>query len=432
MAEQDRNGAEGERAQIAQRPQAPPQAQASAMEAETGHGPGLGERARLGIRANLRWGAVILTLGAALGAWWLSLEEKLAVAPSRIGAGSTVTANPLEGTSQAYDEALAEGEAARKAEAQEQGESFVEVMGGAQDRLGEPGAEPVQPRVVPPSAQASAASETPAEEDDPLVKRQYTQPESPGTALLHSEAAVQTVAIDAMLEELIAAWSAAPQMTLIRYAREGQQEAAPTGESGGAEAIEPGGGSGAPGGGEVLVPAGRMVYAAAKVGVDSELPLPVLVEVLERPLVGALLRGEFQQVRDRMLVRFTRLSDERRGLELAVNAYAVGLECECAAVDGEIDRHWFSRVILPAAFGFAQEYLAAAAQPQVTVSVDGQVISQRHESAGRERVARGVAGALGQGGEVVFESLPRRSTLRLPRGTEFAVVFVDAVEAGAG
>ena len=251
--------------------------------------------------------------------------------------------------------------------------------------------------------------------------------------VLRSEtpAPAPAVAIDAMLEELIAAWSAAPQMTVIRY---GEEEPS-RGRHG-----QPSGCGNPP---RCRGPAtgrlkrssfrpGALVYAATKVGVDSELALPVLVEVLERPFVGALLRGEFQQVRDRMLVRFTRLSDERKGLDVAVNAYAVGLECECGAVDGEVDRHWVSRVILPAAFGFAQEYLAAAAQPQVTVSVDGQVVSQQYESGGRERVARGLAGALGQTGDVVFESLPRRATVRLPRGTEFAVVFVDPVKVEAG
>ena len=61
-----------------------------------------------------------------------------------------------------------------------------------------------------------------------------------------------------------------------------------------------------------------------------------------------------------------------------------------------------------------------------------EVVSQQYGSGGRARVARGLAGALGQTGEVVFESLPRRATLRLPRGTEFAVVFVDPVTAEAG
>ena len=131
--------------------------------------------------------------------------------------------------------------------------------------------------------------------------------------MLRSEAPAPApaVAIDAMLEELLAAWRAAPHMAVIRY---GEEEPAEEGAGSRAVTGTPGTQGAAGGATEtVLVPAGRMVYAAAKVGVDSELALPVLVEVLERPFVGALLRGEFQQVRDRMLVRFTRLSMSERG-----------------------------------------------------------------------------------------------------------------------
>ena len=432
MAGEEQSSGGTEERQFVQAPEAQPVPEAPAPTAEV-RGPSLGERARHGIRAN-RWaGVVLIALGLALGGWWWAQQEALLVAPSRLGSGSTVTANPLERTSPAYEQAMEEGEEARRSEAVESGESFVEVMQSGQSLLEEQGAPPVLPEMQPPSTATADRADAPQEEEeDALVTREYPQPQPREPVVVRSEALAPApaVAIDAMLEELIAAWSAAPQMTVIHYGQEaadedsaaGQGDAGTLGTQGASAGAHP----------AVLVPAGRMVYAATKVGVDSELALPVLVEVLERPFVGALLRGEFQQVRDRMLVRFTRLSDERKGLDVAVNAYAVGLECECGAVDGEVDRHWFSRVILPAAFGFAQEYLAAAAQPQVTVSVDGQVVSQQYDSGGRERVARGLAGALGQTGDVVFESLPRKATVRLPRGTEFAVVFVDPVTVERG
>ena len=173
-----------------------------------------------------------------------------------------------------------------------------------------------------------------------------------------------------------------------------------------------------------------MLYAATTVGVDSELGLPVLVELLEDPLRGALLHGSFEQVRDRMIVRFARLSDPRRNLVTRVDAYAVGLECECGAVEGDVNRHWLARVVMPAAFGFAEEYLRAAGEPDITFVVNGQVLAQRSGQDVRGRVARGLAGAVARTGEVMQESLPRQTTVRLPRGRELAVVFVDAVREG--
>ena len=201
----------------------------------------------------------------------------------------------------------------------------------------------------------------------------------------------ERVALGAVLEELISVWDEAPEVTVVDFELPVEADAQ---EGAGSQAASRGGN---PEDAEVaLVRAGRVLYGATLVGVDSELGLPVVVEVLEEPLRGAVLRGEFQQVRDRMLIRFNRMTDAKRGLETAVDAYAVGLSCQCGAVEGEVDRHWFARVVVPAAFGFAGSYLEAAGEPEVTVSVDGTVITQRSKTsrgAGsravlRERCAR--------------------------------------------
>ena len=405
------------------------------------------ERLRIGVRGN-RWALLVLAplalMGAGYAVWWFT-EEPEYVPASRMGIGSDVSPNPVEPTSEAYRIALEAGEEERREEAVEAGESFVPAMQSHEPMTEEPlVAQPVLPEAKAPSEQVreevaevvarSLPVEPPA---DPMVDRRYPEPRPVGTEILRSEAPAPASgeALGVMFEDLFKVWDApAPKMVVIRYRapEPASEPVAPSSESnpGGEEvAVQ------AAATGPVLVPAGTMVYAATRVGVDSELALPVLVEVLERPFSGALLRGEFEQVRDRMLIRFHRLSDARSGLDVAVNAYAVGLDCECGAVDGEVDRHWIARVVLPAAVGFAESYLEAAARPDVTISVDGQVITQRSENEGRQRVAAGLAGAMSRTGNVLLEGVPRRATVSLPRGTELAVVFVDEVrgaEEGSG
>ena len=373
------------------------------------------------------------------GLWWME-QDTTYVASSRISMGSDVVSNPNEATSPEYQSALEQGEADRRREAVQAGESFVPAMQSQSAGVEAMVMEPVVGAAKPPSqrvrdrvdAVVAEQLEAAQAEKDPFVDRTYQAPKQVGTALVRE--AVPVEGLQVMFDGLFEVWDApASGMRVQRYDVEVAQAPAPAGVQGAAPGQDAGGDVAPPAApGPVLVGAGKMLYATTKVGVDSELGLPVLVEVLERPFSGALLRGEFQQVRDRMMVRFHRLSDPRRDLDVEVNAYAVGLDCECGAVDGEVDRHWFSRVVLPAAVGFAEEYLAAASRPDVTISVDGQVISERSQDENEKRIAAGLSGAVQRTGDVVLEGLPKRATVRLPRGTEIAVVFVDAVRGGEG
>ena len=400
------------------------------------------ERFRDGVRANqaaVMW-IVPLSVGVMGLAWyWLNAEAPMAPV-SRLDPGSVVTSNPLEPTSPAYRGALEAEEAERREEAEEEGESYMpafQSQGPVVEAVVEPVVEPVVEGPVMPSAQAPSVavaqtrtgevSAAPAQEEDPMLQREYPVPEARGTELVQREVAQgEGPGLGELFEQLLTRWNEAPKMTVIRY------EVAQGEPGGNVVAAATGAGQGAAPG-EVLLEAGRMLYASTMVGVDSELGLPVLVELHEKPFRGALLKGQFQQVRDRMVVQFSRLTDPRRGLDVGVSAYAVGFECECGAVEGEVDRHWFARVVLPAAFGFAEEYLRAVAEPDTRISIDGVVVAERSEDEVKDRVARGLAGAVGQAGKVVIDGLPKRATVRLPRGTELAVVFVDAVrEAGEG
>ena len=396
-----------------------------------------------GVLARLRSGVtksrfalvVILPVAGALaGLAWYWLAPAQSKAPgSRFNLGSVVTANPLEGTSDAYRRALEQGEANRREEALSEGESYVPAFQSQKSGPVPVVADPILPIAVAPSdvmgeqADVPTQAETTAPAVDPLVDRNYPEPEPRATALVRDDhVLVPGTPVSGMVDDLLAAWNTAPKLAVIRYEVQPRDDRA-TGEP--SAGIEIAGDAGTAFG-RALVRAGQTLYAATAVGVDSELGLPVLVELLEEPLRGALLHGSFEQVRDRMIVRFSRLSDPRRNLITRVDAYAVGLECECGAVAGDVNRHWLARVVMPAAFGFAEEYLRAADEPDITLVVNGQVLAQRSGQDVRGRIARGLAGAVARTGEVMQESLPRQTTVRLPRGRELAVVFVDTVREG--
>ena len=116
----------------------------------------------------------------------------------------------------------------------------------------------------------------------------------------------------------------------------------------------------------------------------SDYPGPVLLEILEPPLAGAVASGAFTLIGERLTLRLDRL--EYRGRSFGVDAWAAGLDCACYGVDGEVDSHWFERVLLPASVRFAEGFLTALSRPRETVVVGDGVRYERLEASTREAV----------------------------------------------
>ena len=187
---------------------------------------GMFARLRNGVRASRVALVVILpAAGVLFGVAWYWLEPVQSQAPgSRLGQGSVVTANPLEATSHAYRQALEQGEANRRERALSEGESYVPAFQSQTPRPVPVVSAPILPRAVAPSdamraqVEAPDRAETTAPGVDPLVHRDYPEPEPRGTALVRDEVApVAAAPVAAMVDELLAAWNTAPKMAVIRY-----------------------------------------------------------------------------------------------------------------------------------------------------------------------------------------------------------------------
>ena len=90
---------------------------------------------------------------------------------------------------------------------------------------------------------------------------------------------------------------------------------------------------------------------------------------------------------------------------------------------GEVDRHYFRRVLLPAAVRFAEGFLTALGRPAESLSVDGGVRYERLGSSTRDAVHTGLGTAARSAGEILLEGAPKRPTVRIPRDTELVVLF---------
>lgn len=295
--------------------------------------------------------------------------------------------DPTEDVPPAYGETLRQRDRQRRDRAESEGASFIERMqGGAAPPAAPPARFSAKPPPLPPPAYET-------------VRR------AAGGGLAE------------LLAALLEAWNAPPAFARLRYPEAPERPAAPSPP--------------APPDGPALpeIRPGRAFYARALYEVNSDYPGPVVLEILEPPLAGAVATGGFETVRDRMTLRLKSLSF--RGARVPVDAWAVGLDCACFGVDAERDRHWISRVLLPAAFRFAEGFLESRSRPDETVRLPGgDVVAVRSAATARDDLHAGLGRSARTVGDIMLEDAPKRPTVRIPRNAELAVMF--AAPPGAG
>ena len=319
----------------------------------------------------------------------------LAQVPDNRGVGL----DPEDSVPPAYRDTLEERDRQRLDAARAAGETFIPVFQGR-------GTAPAL-EGDPPSVVRDAAPTPPR-----AVYEGYRRPETrrPRAAEGGAPGAGDLIGV------LIEAWTRPPEIVRLGYpqaapeARAAQEREVLQDEGRDPQAIT------IPG-----IASGRGLYARTLYAVDSDYPGPVLLELLEPPMAGAVVSGAFTLVGERLVLRLSRL--EYRGRSLPVDAWAVGLDCACFGVEGEVDSHWFSRVLLPAAVRFAEGFLDALSRPDETVIVGGDVRYERRAAATRDAVNAGLATAARTAGDVLLENAPDGPTVRLPRDTELVVVF---------
>ena len=374
-------------------------------------------------RRGLRGMAPALVLGLALsgGAWAQS-------------GGEGVRFNPENPVTPAFREAIEADDAARRRRAEQEGESFSPTFDRPAVRTGPPAATlpaatlptapaaaaAVPPDIAEPPAEAGAAPDEapdPGRAAPPAAQYRERLPERGGQRGQDREASSP---FDALLDLLNEPPAKAAWLEYAHEAGEGKEDRA-----------GPARGAAAP-----VLPAalaelrvGRGLYSRMLYEANSDWPGPVVLEVLEPPLAGAVATGAFQEQGERLVIRIDRLSLGPRSW--AIEGWAVDPGCACYGVRGIVDRHWFQRVLLPSALAFAEGFLDAAARTAQVVARDASGASITIESAApthRQQVYAGTAAAARRVGSVLLESAPDGPTVRVPADTELVLVVTALPE----
>ena len=327
-----------------------------------------------------------------------------------------VKLDPEDPVSPAYRDTLDERDRQRLERAQARGDSFMTTFQGAGRAPGETAADAVGVAGTPEEGRPGRAlsareSGRPAERPRPVYEH---------VDRLHADGVETGDGLAAMMDVLLESWNRPPEIVRLRYAPAKARVAEGATDTEGTAASRTTDGSHV-----VSLPrirAGDGIYARTVYAVDSDYPGPVVLELLQPPLTGAVATGGFERAGVRLVLRLTSLS--WRGESVPVDAWAVDPGCACYGIEGEVDRHFLSRVVLPAAARFAEGFLTAAAMPARTLTMqDGAVLHERDESGTEEALYAGAGAAVRTLGDILMADAPRETTVRIPRDTPLVVMF---------
>ncbi|MFA6279432.1 MAG: hypothetical protein WC612_01385 [Bdellovibrionales bacterium] len=178
---------------------------------------------------------------------------------------------------------------------------------------------------------------------------------------------------------------------------------------------------------KAIVSAGTVNYAQLLTEANSDVPGPILAQILSGPLSGGRAIGKFQVMNNYLVLTFNLVT--YKGKEYAIDALALDPDTTLGGMATEVDHRYFIRVLLPAAGAFASAFGKALAEtPTETTVSNGTVISNQTQKGSKEALYAG----LGEVGTTVSEFFKNeanntKTLVRVAVGTPMGLFFLKAV-----
>ena len=178
---------------------------------------------------------------------------------------------------------------------------------------------------------------------------------------------------------------------------------------------------------EILVPAGRGVYAHPILAVNSDASSPVVMQADSGPIAGDRMIGTFAKQADRLVIRINTVIHQ--GQSIGTDGVVVAPETMEAGVASGVDQHYLARFILPAAAAFVQglgQAIATTSNTAAVLSPFGGAAYSTHLNLNQQLgVAAGAAA--GQVGAVLNQAAPKGPTVSLDAKVAVGVMFLSNV-----
>ena len=178
--------------------------------------------------------------------------------------------------------------------------------------------------------------------------------------------------------------------------------------------------------------AGTVNYAQMLTEANSDVPGPILAQVLSGPLTGGRAIGHFQVSDDYLVIEFNTIT--LKGKEYSVNALALDPDTTLGGMATEVDHRYFTRVILPAAGSFVSAFGDALSRPQTeTIVTNGAIVTLQAKQGMKDALYAGVGSVGNSVGRFLDEQGARTRTLvRVAVGTPMGLFFLSSVRDNEG
>ncbi|MBV8060312.1 MAG: DotG/IcmE/VirB10 family protein [Alphaproteobacteria bacterium] len=179
-----------------------------------------------------------------------------------------------------------------------------------------------------------------------------------------------------------------------------------------------------------IVPAGTVSYAQLLTEANSDVPGPIMVQIVSGPLAGARAIGSFEVANgnaDYLVLDF-KLANYK-GHDYRLNAIALDPDTTLGGMATEVDQRYFMRVVLPAASGFLQGFASALGQGDSNTTISGTTTIVQQSSKGyKQGLYSGLGGAAQTAGQFFQNQANQtRPLVRVAAGTPLGLFFVDTV-----
>lgn len=179
--------------------------------------------------------------------------------------------------------------------------------------------------------------------------------------------------------------------------------------------------------GQVLIPAGRGIYAHPVLALNSDQSSPAVFQADTGPIAGDRMIGSFSRQNNRLIVRINAIIHQ--GQQLSADGVVIAPDTMEASVATGVDQHYLSRFLLPAAAAFVQglgQALATTSNTTAVLSPLGGATTTTNLNIDQQLgVAAGAAAA--NIGSTLNQAAPKGPTITLDANVAVGVMFLSNV-----
>ena len=178
---------------------------------------------------------------------------------------------------------------------------------------------------------------------------------------------------------------------------------------------------------KVLVAAGTVSYSQLLTEANSDVPGPILAQILSGPLAGARAIGRFKVFGEYLLMEFTNANLKK--IDYKMDGIALDPDTTLGGMATEVDERYMTRVVLPAAAAFMSGLGEALGQndEQVVAAGDTTIVTQSQVGL-RQGMFEGLGAAANTLGTFFQNEANHTHVLvRVAAGTPFGMFFIETV-----